>query len=276
MLGFESFTSYKSYRYLKIAGGLSLALLAIYIWDEPEGGSRGDSALGYFLGVLGALLIFWLTSLGYRKRNYLKGSGNLAGWLSAHVFLGYATLFIATLHTGLNFHWLDFDIHSACWIALVLVVLTGHWGLMIYRRVPTRMSALMDGRGLTELLQLLDDIDAESISLASRLGPEFQTLIATSAAAPVSRGWRGRLQRNAPWCPTTAAVRRLEALDNPDSPDIRALLLLQVRRQQQIQKLRAYLRNKVWSQIWLLFHVPLTLALLALLIGHVVVQFWYW
>jgi hypothetical protein len=58
--------------------------------------------------------------------------------------------------------------------------------------------------------------------------------------------------------------------------EITELYLLQARRLHQLQRLRAYLRNKAWTQLWLLFHVPLSFGLLALLFGHIIVVFFYW
>jgi hypothetical protein len=276
MQSHESFTSFKGYRYARWAGLLCLGVLGIYIWDDPVGGPRGDSFLGYTLGILGAVIIVWLMFLGARKRAYQRGPGSLTGWLSAHVYLGLALVLIASLHTGLKFHHFGLDIHTATYVVMNLVVASGIWGVVLYRRAPARMSQALDGRGLTELLQLLDDIDVESTSLAARVGGEAEELVRRSLAAPVISGWAGRFTRRHPGCPCAAAARRLEQMGREGRAEITELYLLQARRLHQLQRLRAYLRNKAWTQLWLLFHVPLSFGLLALLFGHIIVVFFYW
>ena len=272
----ESFTSFKGYRYARWALLLCLLVLSAYLWDDPEGGPRGDSALGYTLGILGAVLIVWLMFLGVRKRAYRHGPGTLVGWLSAHVYLGLALVLIASLHMGLQFHHLGFDIHSVTYVVMNLVVASGIWGVMLYRRSPSRMSQALDGRGLTEILQLIDDIDRESAGLATRVGGEAEALVQRSLAAPLVVGWAGRFSRRYPGCPCAAATTRLEQLGRDGDVEITALYFLQARRLYQLQRLRAYLRNKAWTQLWLVFHVPLSFGLLALLIGHILVVFFYW
>lgn len=276
MQSHESYTSFRGYRYARWAGALCLGVIGIYLWDNPVGGPRGDSVLGYTLGVLGAVIIVWLLFLGARKRAYQRGPGSLTGWLSAHVYLGLALVLIASLHTGLNFHRFGLDIHTATYVVMNLVVGSGIWGVVLYRRSPARMSAALDGRGLTEVLRLLDDIDVESTGLAARVGGEAEELVRRSLAAPVTGGWAGRFTRRYPRCPCAAATTRLEQLGREGDADITALYLLQARRLHQLQRLRAYLRNKAWTQLWLLFHVPLSFGLLALLLGHIIVVFFYW
>jgi hypothetical protein len=90
------------------------------------------------------------------------------------------------------------------------------------------------------------------------------------------RGLRGRLgaPRN---CPTDAAVSALHAASlSGGSRAVRELYAVQLRRQQQLGNLREYLRLKAWTEIWLLFHVPLSMALLVALTAHVISVFVYW
>ena len=54
---------------------------------------------------------------------------------------------------------------------------------------------------------------------------------------------------------------------------VRALL---GRRQSQLAQIRRHLRVKALLEIWLYIHVPLTIALIAALIAHVISVFYYW
>ena len=66
----EGFLVYANSKYLKWAVALSLASIAAYIFYEPIDEHNGGTVLGYILGTVGVLLIFWLTWLGIRKRQY--------------------------------------------------------------------------------------------------------------------------------------------------------------------------------------------------------------
>ncbi len=70
----ESFISYRSFFYLKVALGLCLAAMLAYAIHAPADPPNGGTWLGYTLGTLGAGLIGWLAWFGVRKRSY---SGNV-------------------------------------------------------------------------------------------------------------------------------------------------------------------------------------------------------
>jgi hypothetical protein len=54
------------------------------------------------------------------------------------------------------------------------------------------------------------------------------------------------------------------------------LLSLLIRRQQLLRNLRKSLQLKARTKIWLLFHIPLSIALLVALLIHIVSVFFYW
>ena len=43
-----------------------------------------------------------------------------------------------------------------------------------------------------------------------------------------------------------------------------------------LERLRAYLRLRAWTEAWLVVHVPLSLALLGALLAHILAVFTYW
>ncbi|HEX6592389.1 MAG TPA: hypothetical protein VF050_10360, partial [Moraxellaceae bacterium] len=51
---------------------------------------------------------------------------------------------------------------------------------------------------------------------------------------------------------------------------------LQLQKLSRINRLRNYARQKAWLDVWLLLHVPLSIALLAALTAHIVSVFFYW
>ena len=89
-----SFLSHDRFKFLWVALGLGFLSGLLYIFHDPKEPPNGGTWLGYGLGTVGAVLILWLTYLGRRKRNFLKGSGTVKGWVSAHVYLGAALLIV--------------------------------------------------------------------------------------------------------------------------------------------------------------------------------------
>src|SRR5690606_11533592 len=117
---------------------LGLALLAwvIYLFPNYEQPANGGTWQGYALDTASALQIVWLLWLGVRKRRYASASGTLQGWVSAHVYLGTALLWVATLHTAFQFGW---NLHTLAYGLLVVVLVSGLVGVWLYLAVPARM-----------------------------------------------------------------------------------------------------------------------------------------
>jgi hypothetical protein len=269
----ESILTLYSFRYLKWASALVALCVLAFVLHEPALGVAGNTWLGYGLGTLGALLIVWLMVYGMRKRAYSSGMGTVRGWLSAHVYLGIALLIVVTLHSGLQFGW---NIHSAAYLFTVLVVGSGLWGVVLYLRQPELMSKTLNGKTVQQMGDALREMDEQSAKLAAGLGAEIQALVTASAQGLVfANGWQ-QLSGAHPTCATQAAVSKLETLQHSDSKSLRDLSTLQFRRLQQLNRLREYLCQKRWTEIWLLGHVPLAFALLATLIAHVTSVFFYW
>ena len=51
---------------------------------------------------------------------------------------------------------------------------------------------------------------------------------------------------------------------------------LMLTRRTAVEKIRSELRSLAWMRLWLIFHVPLTFALLMALTSHIVSVFIYW
>ncbi|WP_334131056.1 hypothetical protein [Silanimonas lenta] len=269
----DNILSHARLRYFKWALLLVAVSVLWYALDEPRFGPGGGTVLGYTLGSLGALLIVWLLWFGVRKRQYRGGIGTVRGWLSAHVYLGLSLLVVATLHTGFQFGW---NVHTLAYGLMVAVIASGLWGVAVYLRNPGLMSDLLDGRTLEQHAASLAEIDGQSRQLAARIAPRFVELVEASAATPIARpGW-GRLRRRLPGCATAAAVAALRADERASEREVRDLFALQFRRLQVLERLRAYLRLRAWTEAWLVVHVPLSLALLGALLAHILAVFTYW
>ena len=288
----ESMLAYARKRYLWIAGALVAVCIAVYAWHTPPEPPNGGTWLGYTLGSIAALLVLWLTAFGIRKRSYGSSLGTVQGWLSAHVYLGVAVVFVATLHSGFQFGW---NVHSLAYVLLCAVVASGLVGVVLYLRYPSAMSANRAGANRDQLLADIAELDERATRLAASLPEEFAALIASSRDRMVLGGGALALLTGAdhsqivlPASPTPVANadqatllawladRLSRSSDGAQSQTIQDLLTLITTRKGLTARLRRDLKLQAWLEIWLYVHVPLTFALLAALIAHVLIVFLYW
>ncbi len=287
----ESILAFRKRRYLWAAMALTvLALLAYWIHD-PQEPPNGGTVLGYTLGTFGALMILGLSWFGVRKRRYSSTAGTLQGWLSAHVYFGIALFVIVLLHAGFQVGW---NIHTLAFAFMMLVIVSGLYGVFIYTKYPERLSENRDGASRSELLDELDDIDRRSRRVAEQLPGEYLDFV-TSGIQRTELGstlWqrlrnedRSRIQ----------LPNQAKAVMNPGQEAAMDWLAEQQSRADAnsaatIAELSALLRNKrkllrqvgedlklqAGIEIWLYAHVPLTAALLMALVAHIVTVFLYW
>ena len=144
---FANLLRYRRYRYLWWGLG-SIALgWAVYVSQGDGEPPNGGTWQGYVLGTWAALLIVWLTFLGYRKRSYRSGLGSTQGWTSAHVYLGLAVWVLATLHSGVQF---GANVHTLAYVLMSIVILSGLFGLHAYLNYPARLAQNRGGRNRRE------------------------------------------------------------------------------------------------------------------------------
>jgi hypothetical protein len=250
---------------------------AAYVWHDATPKPYGGTPLGYTLGTIGALLILWLLWYGVRKRQY-NASGTVQGWLSAHVYLGTALVYIVTLHTGFELGW---NVHSLAYVLMVLVVGSGFYGVFAYTRVPRVMTANLGEDTLDAIVLRLGDVDREMREKALSLPDVLFALVDRSVKNTRLGGGVRRLLSGAdPGCPTALAVREWSRVASHLKGDAAQLsqevygLLLQ--KDLLLGRARRDLRYQAILELWLYVHVPLAFMLLAALAVHIVSVFIYW
>jgi hypothetical protein len=273
-----SILEYARFRWFKAAVAMAVAAAVAYLWHDPPLKPYGGTWLGYTLGSVGAALVIWLLWYGVRKRRYSSTAGSVQGWLSAHVYLGTALVVVVTLHTGFE---LGLNVHTLAYVLMLLVVLSGFYGVFVYLRVPRAMTTNLGEDTLEALLLRIADVDREMRDKALSLPDElFERIDRSVAGTRLGGGFRRILTGRDPSCPTAAAVREwpqaARALTGETArvgKDVYALLL---QKNQMLERARRDLRYKALLDLWLHFHVPLAFMLLAALVAHVVSVFIYW
>lgn len=274
----EGFLEHKGFRWFKVAIVISIASIVGYFIADVEPRPNGGTWIGYTLGTVSALLIVWLALLGVRKRAISPGFWNLKGWTSAHVYLGTSLLILATLHTGFQF---GLNVHTLAYVLMVIVILSGFWGVYYYATIPARMSDNRGQRSQVELLEAIRALDRQLREAAQPLDAEYvrevkRAIRKTKIRPPLFASLSSIENR----CATTRALRRLQKAEQTAPADMRRALedvtgILQ-RKAALLKRTRQHIRYKTLLRLWLHVHVPITLALLVALAAHIISVFFYW
>lgn len=275
---------------------LGLIVFSFLIYATQDGGlqpANGGTWQGYVLGTVAALLIAWLALLGVRKRSYSSAMGSVPGWTSAHVYLGSALLVIATLHSAGQLGW---NVHSLAWALMFLVIVSGFYGIYTYANYPQRISENRSGSSRAALFAELFELDRRGRDLAAKApddinvavrsaiertaigGGVYAQLLGKDSSLYVPPGGTGSPVSNrdqqpiidlvAAHVPRTAKVAEAELLEE--------LLEIFCRRQAVLRRIAYDIRLSGRIRIWLLIHIPLTIALIVALAVHIVATFIYW
>lgn len=274
----EGFLAHKRFRYLKLAGVAMIAAIIVYAIVDQKVRPNGGTLYGYTLGTISALLILWLMMLGIRKRAMTQGNWSLKGWTSAHVYLGSSLLVLATLHSGFQF---GVNVHTLAYAIMVIVIVSGFFGVYYYSVVPRKMS---DNRAHRSQKDMLDAIRALNNELREAARPLDQKYLkdVTNAIKKtrVKPGLFTSINNAQQNCATTRAANRLRKAAANADPEMRrpleAVTAILERKAALLLRTRRHIRSKTLLQLWLYFHVPLSFALLAALTAHIVSVFFYW
>lgn len=290
----ESMLVFRKRRYLWVALTMSFVAIAAYWLHDPQEPPNGGTALGYTLGTVATLLIVWLAWFGVRKRRYSSTLGSVQGWLSAHVYFGIALVLIALLHSGFQF---GINVHTLAFVLMMLVVLSGLYGVYVYLKIPQRVSENRKGTSRAELVSQLEDIDSRSQRVAQGLSEEFQELTASAASRTQLGGslWSRLSGRDESQVVIKAdgqtgvvpnpgqeaaldwlADQQSRSSDAEVAAAIGELSALTRNKRRLLRQMKEDMRLQATLEAWLYLHVPLTAALLVALVTHIVTVFLYW
>ncbi len=274
----QSLLRYRRMLWAKIAFVGSLVGIVSYLLIDVEPRHNGGGWYGYTLGTLSVLLILWLTMLGVRKRLMTPGRWSLKAWTSAHVYLGLALVVIATLHTGFQLGW---NVHTLAWALMMIVVLSGIFGVLAYMILPRRLGSNRDETTEAQMLENVADLDRQLLDAAQPLESDIAVFVQKAMEEDAFHGGVGRrLTGRHGGSATMRALAeiRSRALSGTNAAEeiYDRLDGLLSRKRAALGRIRAHLRYKGLLQIWLFVHVPLTFALLAALSAHIVSVFFYW
>jgi hypothetical protein len=275
----HSFLVYRNFQHLKGVVLVCFLAIVLYMWHSPIGSPNGGTWLGYIYGTIAAAIIGLLMWYGVRKRQFTSTQGTIQAWLSAHVYLGASLLVIGTLHTGFQF---GMNVHTLAYLLMVLVILSGFWGIYAYIRYPTLMTRNRSGTTRAAIMGEINDLDRECLTLADRVDQEAHnifldviesTVVGGTAKEQVRPELLMRVHDGAQHAFTDKLAR------TPDAEQVRTIraLIEQTRiRSSLVLRLKQDIQYQALLEIWLFIHVPLSFALVAALITHILSVFLYW
>ena len=274
----EGFLRHRNYRWLKIALGLSLISLIVYMSIDVQPRHNGGSWYGYTLGTIGALLILWLSLLGIRKRAMTRGRWSLKAWTSAHVYLGLSLIVVATLHTGFQFGW---NVHTLSYALMMLVIFSGIYGISVYATLPNDLSDNRSEMTKGQMVDAVYKIDRQLQLSAQPLKTDDAELVLDSTGInPFKAGLLRRLSGRYPGCLNRRALNELRgrmAIATGEEAETPETVVSHLERKAAaLGRIRRHMKIKALLEVWLFVHVPVTLALIAALVAHIISVFFYW
>jgi hypothetical protein len=176
-------------------------------------------------------------------------------------------------------------VHTLAYVLMVVVIVSGFFGVYAYLRYPEMMTANLGGEPLDTVTPKIVELDRKCLQLALDLPDEVNTIVArASRTGARDEGMIGRARwflpgaaRRHPARKACMALSRIGRTFKGDQAVLNGRLLAEMTRKsvliEQVQRdrrLRAQLRG------WLYVHVPVSFALLAALIAHIVSEFFFW
>lgn len=281
----QTAASYRSTFWRRVALAACVAAIVAYIFHDAYPVKNGGTTVGLALGAIAAAIICLLLTLGIRKRAYRSTLGSVHGWVSSHIYLGLSLLVIGTLHTGFQF---GVNIHGAAWLLMCIVVATGIWGLYAYKRYPQLLNSNHQGESLDFKIAELNDYDQQLAANSSNFPEDIVRAIDSSIhGTEIGGGWRTQINgfdRSTVTLPdgrrATANAQQSKALhwlttelsenrDKQRGSALKEAIEAITYRERMLAKIREHIAIKAKLKLWLIFHIPLSVALLAALIAHI-------
>ena len=288
----------RSHRPWAIASGVILAAAAAaYVpYALEPGRPSGGSLIGLVYGIAGFGMMVFATLLSLRKKFPIWRIGRTQTWMRGHLWLGALSFPVILLHGGLVFgHGLS---SVLMWIFLAVFV-SGLFGAYLQHTMPARIMRVVPMETIYEQIgrvraQLIDEADTVVAAACGRL--EVAVPVRSSGAAALASVMRIEADETAPLRefyvkvmrpfvvhPTRAHIlsdrsaaaghfTSLRTLMAP--PSLPAIADLENICEEERQLLRQERLHGLLHG-WLLVHVPLSYALMALSVVHIVMALRY-
>ncbi len=245
-----------------------VASTVLYVWYAPAepGGPRGGTMIGLLYGIAGYALMLFAGLLGARKKVPVWRIGRAQTWMRGHLWLGLLSLPLILFHGAFSFRG---PLTGVLMVLMVIVIASGIFGAAMQHYVPSLLTAEVP----------LETIYEEIPHIRQQLREEADELV--EAAVQVDEEHEDKVRfrelyttRVRPYLdqPAVGLVEPLRALApavfRPVLDDLESIC----EEQRQLTRQRKLYH---FLHVWLLVHVPLSIALLVLGGVHAVMALRY-
>lgn len=255
---------------------LFLLLTVSYVWYAIQSPfTHGGSLFGLIYGAIATFLIGLLIFFAVRKRAYGARLGSLEEWCQSHVYLGLLVVAVVLAHSGFRF---EDKIAIACLVAMGLVALSGVMGAILYTVVPRMLTEVGSDPPPQDIAGDLNKLRKSMTRLVASKSAEMRKVQALldKEAKPISlAGWRilgGQFRKSASDDKLRPLLKKVPA---SEQDDLKRLLVIFRQHRELHQQLVSQQRYRNLLQLWLYVHIPLTVALVVLVVVHLYGVFYY-
>ncbi|MBT5876722.1 MAG: hypothetical protein HOH43_25075 [Candidatus Latescibacteria bacterium] len=259
-------------RWLYVTILFCAALIGFYAYYAAVSVPRGGGFIGYTLGIIGTLLVIILMLLPIRKRQYQRPVGSLDVWMRSHVSLGILTGLIVGMHAGFQ---MIGTISIVLSVVFILTMISGFAGTILYEVLPYSIARMGNNTFREEsLLQSLAEMRQEIFDIQNEASSSFAAAVQMTFSGrtyPVSLnpfhiiGW---------WIRRRRALNLAVDTDQLDAVEQASFLAADVLMTRYQQLDRQMFCQRIIRQ-WLWSHIPLSAALMTLLLVHIVTELYY-
>jgi hypothetical protein len=282
-------------------GGLAVALVVYVPYAMASTPPSGGTVTGLIYGIAGFACMVFVTLLALRKKFPIWRIGRTQTWMRGHLWLGALSLPLILLHSGFLF---GYGLTSIMMWLFVAVYASGVFGAWLQHTTPRRLLREVPMETIYDQIahvreQLLDEADTVVADACGKLEievsvPRAAASSGANALATVMRAGSGAVSSALrefyvrEMRPFAGAPSRRHALADETTAaamfaKLRSLLPatleapiadLQSICEEERQLLRQERLHR-WLHAWLIVHVPLAYALMALAVVHIVVALGY-
>lgn len=272
-----------------------------YAITAPDG-PKGGSWFGLFFGVAAALMIYYAGFLGARKKMLLARIGSVTWWMRGHLWLGFLSLPFVLFHGAFHF---GGTLTTVLMILLIFVVISGIIGAALQHVMPEVMrTQVVEEHTYEQHERVKLGLRKEAYEIvASACGPlesatqeraDLESLTGSAPKQPkktkeapehehlqdvylsvVLPYFRGGHSGQSPLVNSTKAAVLFDHLRPRVDASLHETLdaLSEVCESWRQQDRQGKLHRVLHS--WLLFHVPISMALMVLTAVHAVMALYY-